>query len=973
MKSNISKSFESKSVLRAYSEGGFVQSLRNAMGMGNNPQRRSRIDQAVDQATSAPKQPAPPPPPPPPPPEDRKIHFSAGGFVGRGLNKAFSKNDKELLIDTVVGGGLGIGAAALLTSSDDDDDEKRKKKKKKGEAYADGGYVVDDEDVGVVAPGLQNGGPLRGMVNDRINMAGGGRVTGKGGPREDKVGPLMLSAGEYVLPAKTVQHLGGPDQIDDLVQATNDGREPGARTVKGGKIGAADGTAVDRLRGLGERIGYGATNAMNKGVEYTRNAANAVSDINFRELSAADMAKKAQDAATAASERVRAAAGEAVRPMVDSVRNAATAASERVRAAAGEAVRPMADSVRNAAGTAREFLAQPASKLGGQVGSATARGADALRSLGQGVSEFASGVRAGYEGPANSPAQAGAQAARVNPSMVGPAENIDRTATQAERLARGQARAAADPLTKAGGFGGGTPPTPPTATATAAGAPKGSLIGRGVSAVGRAIAPVAAVAGGWEAGQMAGNKLYDLMSINETDDMGASINGALRMIGLGVDDSAYRKYRAQRGGAEMVKDSVTNGELPAPTAAVATPGAATAPTAARPTAPTATPGATAAAPGTADDTTFNRLRQLGMELRPDLGDANNTVAKMGNNAYVGFGNGKPMEPTGVRFASDADIARLRNMSKEDIERGYKKPMQVSQYNGGDGKFFGQEALERSRAEGEQRDQLREMTRFRPSVGAGIMAQERSNIRDNATRAADSALRAQGVQDSIQAQMRGQDLVAQSNALNNETQRIGQIFAAKTAGDRMKFDVANTMRQQANSDREYQLNVQKFGIETANKLRDDNFRMSDAATKRLNEFTQGRFINPETGKPDAERGQRFQQAAMSVMDKKFLEADPATQARIMANAATNFQILEAFNENGGVWSKTIDTLPGEMKVRAAEIADWTKGASLSDIMKSKVQEILGIGSPGMVVDPVSGEVRGRAGAAGGNADRLRQMQ
>lgn len=859
MKSNISKSFESKSVLRAYSEGGFVQSLRNAMGMGNNPQRRSRIDQAVDQATSAPKQPAPPPPPPPP--EDRKIRF------------------------------------------------------------ADGGYIVDDEDVGVVAPGLQNGGPLRGMVNDRINMAGGGHVTGKGGPREDEVGPLMLSAGEYVLPAKTVQHLGGPDQIDDLVQATNDGREPGARTVKGGKIGAADGTAVDRLRGLGERIGYGATNAMNKGVDFATKAANAVGDINFKAMSAADMAKKAQDAA----------------------------------------------------GTAREFLAQPASKLGGQVGSATARGADALRSLGQGVGEFASGVRAGYEGPANSPAQAGAQAARVNPSMAGPAENIDRAATQAERLARGQARAAADPLTKAGGFGGGTPPTPPTATATAAGAPKGSLIGRGVSAVGRFIAPVAAVAGGWGAGQMAGNKLYDLMSIEETDYMGARINGALRMVGLGVDDSAYRKSRAQRGGAEMVKDSVTNGELPAPTAAVATPGAATAPTAARPTAPTATPGATAAAPGAADDTTFNRLRQLGMELRPDLGDANNTVAKMGNNAYVGFGNGKPMESTGVRFASDADIARLRDMSKEDIERGYKKPMQVSQYNGGDGKFFGQEALERSRAEGEQRDQLREMTRFRPSVGAGIMAQERSNIRDNATRAADSALRAQGVQDSVQAQMRGQDLVAQGNALNNETQRIGQIFTAKTAGDRMKFDAANTMRQQANSDREYQLNVQKFGIETANKLRDDNFRMSDAATKRLNEFTQGRFINPETGKPDAERGQRFQQAAMSVMDKKFLEADPATQARTMANAATNFQILEAFNENGGVWSKTIDTLPGEMKVRAAEIADWTKGASLSDIMKSKVQEILGIGSPGMVVDPVSGEVRGRAGAAGGNADRLRQMQ
>ena len=38
--------------------------------------------------------------------------------------------------------------------------------------------------------------------------------------------PAMLSNGEYVLPAKTVQKLGGPEEIDELVRATNDGREP---------------------------------------------------------------------------------------------------------------------------------------------------------------------------------------------------------------------------------------------------------------------------------------------------------------------------------------------------------------------------------------------------------------------------------------------------------------------------------------------------------------------------------------------------------------------------------------------------------------------------------------------------------------------------------------------------------------------------------------------------------------------------
>ena len=54
---------------------------------------------------------------------------------------------------------------------------------------------------------------------------GPGRVTGPGGPREDKV-PAMYSDGEYVLPAKTVDALGGPDALDALVQETNDGRKP---------------------------------------------------------------------------------------------------------------------------------------------------------------------------------------------------------------------------------------------------------------------------------------------------------------------------------------------------------------------------------------------------------------------------------------------------------------------------------------------------------------------------------------------------------------------------------------------------------------------------------------------------------------------------------------------------------------------------------------------------------------------------
>lgn len=59
----------------------------------------------------------------------------------------------------------------------------------------------------------------------RVHMAAGGAVLGPGGPREDKV-PAMLSNGEYVLPAKTVQKLGGAEELDELVQQTNDGKAP---------------------------------------------------------------------------------------------------------------------------------------------------------------------------------------------------------------------------------------------------------------------------------------------------------------------------------------------------------------------------------------------------------------------------------------------------------------------------------------------------------------------------------------------------------------------------------------------------------------------------------------------------------------------------------------------------------------------------------------------------------------------------
>lgn len=52
-----------------------------------------------------------------------------------------------------------------------------------------------------------------------MGLRAGGKVTGPGGPTEDKV-PAMLSAGEYVLPADTVQAV-GKENLDDLRARTH--------------------------------------------------------------------------------------------------------------------------------------------------------------------------------------------------------------------------------------------------------------------------------------------------------------------------------------------------------------------------------------------------------------------------------------------------------------------------------------------------------------------------------------------------------------------------------------------------------------------------------------------------------------------------------------------------------------------------------------------------------------------------------
>lgn len=61
----------------------------------------------------------------------------------------------------------------------------------------------------------------KGALRSFFGLADGGKVKGKGGPTDDKVGPVMLSDGEYVLPADTVKIV-GRDKLDALRLATHD-------------------------------------------------------------------------------------------------------------------------------------------------------------------------------------------------------------------------------------------------------------------------------------------------------------------------------------------------------------------------------------------------------------------------------------------------------------------------------------------------------------------------------------------------------------------------------------------------------------------------------------------------------------------------------------------------------------------------------------------------------------------------------
>lgn len=109
-----------------------------------------------------------------------------------------------------------------------------------------------------------------------FRFADGGRVNGKGGRTDDKVGPVMLSDEEYVLPADTADAI-GRDVLDQLRLHTHDfkddRKESALRKQHGTADHLADGGSPDWLekgKALGQRALAGAQQYGAQAIDYAK-------------------------------------------------------------------------------------------------------------------------------------------------------------------------------------------------------------------------------------------------------------------------------------------------------------------------------------------------------------------------------------------------------------------------------------------------------------------------------------------------------------------------------------------------------------------------------------------------------------------------------------------------------------------------------------------------------------------------------
>lgn len=263
--SDTKKDFELKSRLRQFQEAQLPKlGTGQARKAGEELYRRSdRVDAAVEQASQ----------PAPAEREEREedqrkvpadFRFADGGTVGSPL-----REEKPWWMPSL--SWLGTGAA-----------------RNAGEAMAGRTRQIDNA-VDAMSNGQAPQQPQYPQPQQQeeeeqpsrpapagFRFADGGRVNGKGGRTDDKVGPVMLSDEEYVLPADTADAI-GRDVLDQLRLHTHDfvsdKKESALRKQHGTADHLADGGSPDWLekgKALGQRALAGAQQYGSQAIDYAK-------------------------------------------------------------------------------------------------------------------------------------------------------------------------------------------------------------------------------------------------------------------------------------------------------------------------------------------------------------------------------------------------------------------------------------------------------------------------------------------------------------------------------------------------------------------------------------------------------------------------------------------------------------------------------------------------------------------------------
>lgn len=229
---NVQKAFKTKSKLRCMADGGQVDSRALGSGMAQRAGsalqgRRAQLDAAIDAASGA-----PPPRPASTPATPATTTATPTPTAAAPAKKPEGKNALRSFFG-LADGGSPADVDRIMNSRDMSIFTPQEMKTFNGMGQAAMTNAAQMQDVGVKAGqqatdmGLsaatqpQFAPPADDMAAPEQELADGGKVKGKGGPTDDKVGPVALSDGEYVLPADTVDIV-GRDKLDALRLATHD-------------------------------------------------------------------------------------------------------------------------------------------------------------------------------------------------------------------------------------------------------------------------------------------------------------------------------------------------------------------------------------------------------------------------------------------------------------------------------------------------------------------------------------------------------------------------------------------------------------------------------------------------------------------------------------------------------------------------------------------------------------------------------